>query len=355
MKKRVFLCCFLASMTLGLPSWSAEPASSAAEPVASESATQYKEVTDLMGRTVKIPVEVKKIGTINSVPIINSMIEAVGGGNLIYNQPSKFHDIHGDWKMHLKFAPQLEKGPFYESSGHEILTENILADRPDFLVTNNKGKLELLAKSRVPVIYIETSTPEQLLKSMELLGKAIGNEKQAEEYAKYFNEEMENLKKLGAQIPENEKIRTLYVNPPTYRLPNAQAENLLAIIGAESVTKNANRKDGRGNYDAEDIIMWDPQIIIGFKGAVKSRFSGDKKLKNVSAIKDDKIYIVPTVAHSYGSPNPELPLAGYWFMHKLYPNIVTTQMLEEKVMNFYKKFFHYTLTPEELKEIVADD
>ncbi|MCD8339517.1 MAG: ABC transporter substrate-binding protein [Burkholderiales bacterium] len=352
MKKRTFLCCVLSSLTIGLPSWTVAQTAGKETTTSNDSAPQYQEITDMAGRVVKIPAKVSKGGTFGSVPILNSVMEAAGGGKLIYNQPSKFHDIHGDWKMHLKFAPQLENGPYYESSGHEILTENILADRPDFLVTNNKGKLELLSKTRIPVIFIETSSPEKLLKSMEILGQAMGTQEQAKDFAKYFNEEMENLKKLGDKVSEVEKVRTLYVNPPTYRLPNAQAENLLSIIGANSVTKNISRKDGRGSYDAEDILLWNPEVIIGFKPAVKTRFSEDKKIKNVSAIKNNKIFIVPTVAHSYGSPNPELPLAGYWMMHKLYPDIVTKEMLEEKVKDFYQRFFHYTLTPEELNEIV---
>lgn len=91
-----------------------------------------------------------RIITDDPVPMLNSYVEALGAGSLIYNRPAAYHNIHGRWKMHLRFAPQIAEGPAFESDNHELLLENIVAAKPDFCLVISRGMADAIERVGIP-------------------------------------------------------------------------------------------------------------------------------------------------------------------------------------------------------------
>lgn len=110
----------------------------------------YRIFTDMAGGSVKIPKRITRIGTLGPVPMLNSYVEALGAGSLIYNRPAAYHNIHGRWKMHLRFAPQIAEGPAFESDNHEMLLENIVAAKPDFCLVISRGMADAIERVGIP-------------------------------------------------------------------------------------------------------------------------------------------------------------------------------------------------------------
>jgi iron complex transport system substrate-binding protein len=80
----------------------------------------------------------------------------------------------------------------------------------------------------------------------------------------------------------------------------------------------------------------------------------ESRMKDIAAVKDNAIYLVPTVAHVWGNRTPEQPLTIMWAMHKLYPEIMTQDMLSEEIKYFYSHFFKTDLTDQQVAEIIGD-
>lgn len=311
-------------------------------------------VVDMAGRNVQVKNNIQTIGTLGSVPMLNTFVEVLGAGNKICNHPSAFHNIYNRWRMHLKFAPQMKDGPFFETAGHEIIPENILKKNPDLCVTNSKARLEVLERLGVPVIYVDLSSVENILKSVEVMGDAISDKKQAERYIDYFKKSFDELKQLSSKIPEKDRLKILYSNPQSFRTPGKPAEMMMEAAGAKSVTADSVKK-GIRTFDTEDLIAWNPDVLFVSNDRIPNELRQHPFLKDLKAVKENRIVITPTVGHAYGSPNVEMPIAGFWMLHKLYPSVLSEAQLREKMKEFYKEFFHYDMTEEDLNRILADD
>lgn len=311
-------------------------------------------VIDMAGRSVQVKNDVKTIGTLGSVPMLNTFVEALGVGNKICNHPSAFHNIYNRWRMHLKFAPQMQNGPFFETAGHELIPENILKENPDLCVTNSKARLEVLERLGVPVLYVDLSTPEKILKSVRVLGDAISDKEHAERYIDYFNKSFEDLRKISSKILEKERLTVMYSNPQSFRTPGKAAEMVMEAAGAKSVTAQSVKK-GIRSFDTEDLIAWDPDVLFVSNSRIPEELRSHPFLKGLKAVRNNRIIITPTVGHAYGSPNVEMPIAGFWMLNKLYPSVFPEEQLRAKMKEFYKEFFHYDMTKEDLDRILSDD
>lgn len=322
------------------------------KPAAQSSETRI--IRDMAGREVEVKNRITKIATLGSVPMLNTFIECLGAGNEIFNHPSAFHNIYGRWRMHLKFAPHMKEGPIYETAGHELLAENLLANPPDLCVTNSKARLEMLEKLKVPTIFVDLSTTDKMLDSVRVLGKALNKQDAAEKYIEYFHSTMADLKRRGDAIPQKDRLRVLYSNPQSLRVPSEPVEKVMKLIGSESVTRKLAEQKIR-TFDLEDVMRWDPQILFISNPRLKAELSGSPALKDVSGVRSGQMVVTPTVGHFYGSPNVELPIAGYWMLHNIYPKYFSREDLKEKMKEFYKNFFNYEMTDDDLNLILSDN
>lgn len=317
----------------------------------SKSAPPVREVIDMAGRTVLLRQNIERIGTLGSVPMMNTFVESLGAGKKIYNQPSAFHNIYGRWKMHLKFAPQLAHGPHFQSASHELLMENILEADPDVCVTNSRAILDMLDRFNVPAVFVDWSNVERMLGSVKMLGQVLHEEERAATYVEYFKSTMQRLQRLAETIPPAERVRVLYSNPMQFQCPGSLTEEWLETVGARSVTRQFFL-EGLKVYDLEDLLQWDPQMIFLTQHGAADDLRSNPLYRGVSAVKNDAIVLVPTVGHMWGGHTVEAPIAACWIMHKLYPDLMPKADLYKEVKFFYKTFFAYEMSDEEIEEII---
>lgn len=327
-------------------------------PVATENntaparAVPSRTVVDMAGRTVKLRQDIVRIGTLGSVPMMNTFVESLGAGGKIYNQPSKFHDIHGRWKMHLQFAPQLSKGPYYQSASHDLLIENILESDPDVCVTNSRAILETLDKLGVPVVFVDWSTVDRMMASVRMMGEVLHEQERAAAYIDYFGKMETRLRALSGSIPASERRTVLYSNPMQFRNPGELTEAWLDIAGAASVTRQASL-EGRREYDLEELLQWNPEIIFVTHARTAEELKANQAYKDIRAVKNGAIVLAPTVGHMWGGHTVEAPIAACWIMHKLYPEIMPKERLAEEIRYFYKTFFAYEMSDRQIENIIA--
>lgn len=311
-----------------------------------------REVVDMAGRTVTLRSEINRIGTLGSVPMMNTFVESLGAGKKIYNQPSAFHNIHGRWKMHLKFAPQLAEGPHFQTASHELILENILKADPDVCVTNSRVILDMLDRFGVPVVFVDWSTVERMMGSVTMLGAVLGEEARAAAYVRYFQDTMARLRAIAETIPDAEKLTVLYSNPLQFRCPGSLTEEWLEAVGASSVTREFYLK-GIGTYGIEDLLDWDPRVIFITHSNTSGELQTNPNFGSIDAVKNNRIIIVPTVGHMWGGHTVEAPVAACWIMHRLYPERMPKADLKKEIKYFYQTFFAYDMGEEEMDSIIA--
>ena len=104
----------------------------------------------------------------------------------------------------------------------------------------------------------------------------------------------------------------------------------------------------------EQILLWDPDVIIVNEEGVDRYILTNKKWSSLKAVKTGKVYKIPNGISRWGHPGGlETPLAILWTVKTLYPDVFTNLSLEDTIRDFYARFFNYTISAEMTKKILS--
>lgn len=332
------------------PSNPSNPANSTGPAESSESAGS-RTVVDMSGRTVTLPAEINSIGTFGAIGVLNTFVELMGAGDKICNDMSPRFTKTDKWQYQYKFAPQLKGSPVFQNANDEISIEVVLETKPDVCLTMSKEIIEVLEKQGLSVIYLNWNEDEDVKECITLLGEVLNKQDVAKDYIKYFDNMVAEAEKLIENLKEEDKKKVLYGNVTEFKQPHLIAEWWIPRAGGISVTDDGRAKSQR-EYTMEDLLLWDPDVMVITTASMKDDILADKRMAKVSAVKNDAIYAVPTVAHVWGNRTPEQPLSIMWMMHKLYPEIKSEKDLAEDIRYFYSHFFNYEMSDEEISKII---
>ena len=100
----------------------------------------------------------------------------------------------------------------------------------------------------------------------------------------------------------------------------------------------------------EQILKWDPQVIITWKQTTKDQIMNGAEWKNVSAVKNGRVYVQPRYANMDGVT----ALVGMIWAHgKLYHDNDANydKLFEDKMIEFYSLFHNNLIKPEQIVEV----
>ncbi len=309
-------------------------------------------VTDMADRTITIPKEIKSIATFGSIGVINAFVELMGSGDKISNQMTSNFTKSDKWKMQYEFAPQIKDAPLLQNADGELISEEIIRLNPDLCIVMSKDLIEPLEKLGMNVLYFEWQQTDDVKTAVSLMGEALGQQELAADYLKYFDDMVIKAQELTKALNEDQKKTVLYGNITKYTQPHLIAEWWVQAAGGKSVTDNGRDSNKSFEYTAEDLLLWNPEVMIVTELAMIDEIKGNNVIAGVKAVKDGQIYYVPTVAHVWGNRTVEQPLTVFWTMHKLYPELVSRDELAEEIKYFYSHFFKYEMSNEQIDAII---
>lgn len=313
-------------------------------------APQSRTTVDMAGRTVTLPSEINKIGTFGSIGVLNTFVELMGAGDKICNDMSPRFTKTDKWKYQYVFAPQLKGLPVFQDANDEISMEVVLKTKPDICLTMDKANIEILEKQGLNVIYLNWDKSEDVKKCITLLGDVLNKQDTAKDYIKYFDDMVAKADELTKNLKEEDKKTVLYGNITEFNQPHLIAEWWITKAGGISVT-NDGRTKNKLDYTIEDLLKWNPDVMVLATASTKSDILVDKRMAKVTAVKNNAIYAIPTVAHTWGNRTPEQPLTIMWMMNKLNPEVKSNEDLAQDIKYFYSHFFKYKMSDEEIAEI----
>lgn len=330
-----------------------ERSSSPAEAMAStEAATEANRVVkDMSGREVTLPAVVQKAVTIGSVPVINSFIFAVGGGDTIENGLPDFAR-KPRWKYQTVFAPAMADKPIMQgASNSEPLTEVILQAVPDIVFTMDKSTVSVLEGKGINSFYLENKKPEDVKEIVRLMGEIYGKPEIAAQYSQYFDDVIARVETDVSGIPEEKRPKVLNLNVDSMSQPHLIAEWWITAAGGVSVT-NDGRTQETLSVSMEQILNWNPDVLIVASSAQKESVLKDERFKQIAAVKNKQIFVAPTGAHTWANRTVEQPLTVLWAHSHFYPDLLGEADLQKEVAGFYSRFFGVELSDAQIKEIL---
>jgi iron complex transport system substrate-binding protein len=329
-------------------------------------AARTRTVIDMIGRTVAVPGEVKRIACIFEPPY--EKVVMLGDEDKIV-QCVDYHKTHAAW-AHIVYK-RLDGIP--DLSNANISIEEIIKMKPDLVFYSNDAKVAAMMETAglTVVCTVATGTSIDAMKDiLTLFGKALGEneEKRAAEYCKYFDERVKVIAAVTATIPEALKPRVYVVNNTFYNTRGGNSIMADTVEKAGGILVSKDLPPGTSSVvNLEQLMAWDPEIIVidhspdipdpGKSITIKGVYSGiydDPKLQNISAVKNKRIYTSPTGSF-YWDAGQQGILQLMWMAKLFHPDKFPNLDMKKEIKYFYEKFLYYRLSDDEAERILRHE
>lgn len=343
-----------------VPTQEAAGAETAQDAVAppEEAAPQEREITDMAGRTMTVPLEIESVfstGPAAAIYLYTLVPDKLLGWNYALNDIEKsiileqYHDL-----------------PNF-GQGDAVNYEAVIAAGPTIalnVTSINDGSIDasdaLAEQLGVPVVMVSSDLLDAPA-VYRFMGKLFGVEEQAEALAAYAEETFNAISSLD--IPNEEKVRIYYGNGED-SLETAPAGSshgqLIDLVNAVNVADLELGDGSRVQISAEQLLAWDPDVII-VNGEPKADMTGsaaaeailaDLLFATLKAVQNGAVYGTPNAPFSWVDrpPGPNRIVGMRWLSGLIYPEYLDYDV-DEAVREFFQLFYHVELTDEQLTQL----
>ena len=315
----------------------------------------YITVTDCANRKVMIPDKINRIACMYL--FTGHVVTMLGRGNDIV---AVANGLKRD-SLLLEICPSIRNAMVPKSQG-ALNMEELLKAAPDILfmpgdMSGDRGEMEKLEHFGIPTVIIDYSDMLSQQRSIAIIGKAIGRERRAEEYNDFYRATIRRVRDVTRKLPEDERVRLYYSENEATRttLDNDLTTDWLSITGITNValSSSENILDGKNFVGIEQIILWNPQVILANEPTAIKQIEGDRKWAAIDAVKNNRVYQMPIGISRWGHPGSiETPMAILWTAKKIHPSLFRKINMERETKNYYRAFFRYELTDSKVKAIL---
>lgn len=339
---------------------------------------EKQQITDILGREVEVPKNVDRVlmggqRMLYTTSILNKENPLQGivawPDDLEQNDPGTYK------KYEQKFSEieDIEQtGEVYDGS---MSVEQALNSRPDVFIVSassfeaaqDAGIVDGLEKAGIPTVTVDyfTDPVKNTAPSVRLLGKVLGHEKEAEEYAEFYESKVNMVQERLEKAKAAPTPTFLWRAPGYFDCCSTFAKSNLAQIvnaaGGENVGDDMIDAK-QGQVSPETLAEKDPDVIIatgadwtGAKQQPKKNgfvplgydesteqaaqdfqrvVDGQPVLKEMRAVKDKRAYAA--WHHFYDSPYNYLAIE--WFAKAMHPDLFSDVDPQADLEELHEKF-----------------
>ena len=232
--------------------------------------------------------------------------------------------------------------------------ESLLATTPDLGFVVDAQAAHVLERAGIPAVVLDWYRDDAVPRSVELLGQITGNAQRAHAYAAWRADLLAQIAARLDKLPEARRPRVLYCRYANLTQPiMTPANHLIAAAGGRSVTEG-NNPLGLDVFpmSAEQIIAWQPEVVLLALGDDRERALADARFAQVPAFARKRVYTVPHGAHLWTHYTPEEPLGVLWAAKLLHPELFAQVDVAAQARQFYARFFGHDLNDAQIAHIL---
>jgi iron complex transport system substrate-binding protein len=243
--------------------------------------------------------------------------------------------------------------------GNTASLEAVLALKPDLIL--DVGSTAPTFASLAARVQDQTKIPYALLDgrldaaaaTYRLLGALTHRD--AEPLAAYAEQTLVTMHARVNRIPEEERPRVYYARGPRgleTGLGGSINVETLEFLGARNVA--AEQKGGLAVVSIEQVLAWNPQVIITIDRDFAANVGSDPQWATVKAVRRGRVHLSPKLPFGWVDFPPSVNrLIGLWWLAKiLYPEHFPED-LRELTRDFYAKFYHVTPSDADIDRVLA--
>ncbi len=314
--------------------------------------------TDSAGREVTLPKEINKIapsGPLAQIVLYTLCPDKLSGLASDFSEGAKLYIDEKYWGL-PKF------GQFYGKNA-SLNMEALIAESPDVIIDIGEAKKTvkedmdaLQEQLNMPVIFIEADL-DTMSAAYEKLGELTGEADQAKKLADYCNNILKKSETAKEELAEKEKKSVYFAIGDDGLHTNAEGSihaRVIEQIGAENAAKVEMVSSGGGSeVSFEQLLLWQPDIIIADSETLYQTITTDKVWGELNAVKEGKVYQIPSVPYSFMSSPPSVNrmIGIMWLGNLVYPEQYNVDIKQE-VKDFYQLFYHVNLDDTQTEKIL---
>lgn len=349
MKKSIILILAFALIVCMFAGCATNEEQASASPEQTTEATT-RTITDMVGRTVEIPLTVETI-----VPLANTprMIAYLGLADKVVGisgfDEETLSPIQAYAYANKDMWATLPVVGTDAGGATDYYPEQIIAVDPDVVLCSYTAELadEIQTKTGVPVIAVPMGTlfGEDYNEALRLLADVCGVPERAEEVISYIDECLNDLATRTADVPIADKPTVLGA-AATFKGAHGiegvySKYAVFEAIDANDVTEGIFDNASGVLVDKEQVLGWDPQIIFfDYSGInlVKTDYAESPDFyAQLTAVQNGDLYQYPNSTYYYS--NVEIPIVNsYYVASIIYPEQFKDIVFEEKANEIFEFF-----------------
>ena len=301
--------------------------------------TQYPiTVTDQAGREVTIESEPQKL--VSGYYISTSLLIALDLDEKLVGIEAKANKR----AIYNLSAPELIDLPNV-GTAKEFDLEGCIALEPDLVILPLKLKntAESLENLGIDVLYVNPENQELLTEMMTLIGTATNTQEKTNELMDFVT----NQEAVLTNTLANAEAPSVYLAGNSNMLSTAGSamyqSNMITLAGGTNVAADITDTYWvEINY--EQLLTWNPEYIILASDAsyTVDDVLADPNLAECSAVKNNKVYQMPSKAESWDSPVPSGILGSVWLATILHEDLFSAADASAIIDEYYETFYDFT-------------
>ena len=324
-------------------------ASSASASASASSGSTTAMVKDMNGDDVVQVGGAKNVLTVNSVA--TQMVLMVGGEDAAATVGQGFQ--YGDDSLNKKMFPNL--GDRKTFTRDDATVENVAAVDPGLVLIDVPDTVTALRGAGIPTAFLAVTSPETIIQAIEIVGDALGGDSAqvATKYADYYNGVISEMSAKSKDLADADKPRVIYLRNETKTIgEGSMPHNWITTLGGVNVGAELGANGGAGSdVTTEAIIGADPDVIICENPDLLNTIKTDAQYADMTAVKNGAVYQAPLGTAVWSMGTAEAPLMLYWASQYINPDLYSGIDVDQKTTEFFKDFYGYTLSSDELDTI----
>lgn len=320
-----------------------------------------REITDMAGRTMMVPVQIDSVFSTEPVAAIylyTTAPEKLLGWNY------QLSDEEKQWIL-----PPYGDLPNYGVKS-TVNYEAVIMANPSIALSVGKINKAMIDEADhladtlgIPVVCMDEDL-NAIADSYRFLGMLLGEETRAEQLASYAEQTLDEL--AAIDVPHDQRVRLYYGNGED-SLETAPAgsshSQFIEMVGAVNAAELELGDGHRMQISPEQLLAWNPEVVL-LSGEVKTGLSSTaaaELLKNnpvfslLTAVEEDKVLAAPGVPFGWldRPPGPNRLIGLRWLAGWIYPDFFERDV-DETVAEFFRLFYHMELTAEQLASLLGN-
>ena len=313
--------------------------------------------TDSCGREVELPANITKIAPSGTVA---TMILAAFAPEELVCVGTKVSENQVPY-LYDGIANLPVTGQLYGGKG-ELNLETLLQSGAEVVIDVGEQKdgmaddlNALQEQTGIPFVHIDCYTGS-MGDTYRTLGTLLGKETEGNTLGEYCDKIYNRTNEIAASV---KKVNLLYClgdkGENVIAKGSYHAEIIDLLSNNLAVVESPSSKGTGNEVDIEQILKWNPDVILFAPGSVYATVGEDPAWQGVNAIKNGTYYEVPIGPYNWMGfpPSVQRMLGMMWMAKLLYPDAADYD-LQAEVAEYFRLFYHTDLTDEAYNALVAN-